>query len=94
MKNLEGDLKVKQREVVKIERRKEKAEETLKEKRKDQGKLGRDLAKIEQEIRDVVRDFPFYRHFKVEFHLQFYLTCFNSKLTRYKINIFVGCGNI
>lgn len=54
MKNYEQDLKAKQREVEKIERRKEKAEEVLKEKKKEQLKYSRDLAKIEQDIREVV----------------------------------------
>lgn len=54
MKIYEQDLKSKQREVEKIERKKEKAEEVLKEKRKEQGKVSRELAKIEQDIREVV----------------------------------------
>lgn len=54
MKNLEVELKSKHREVEKIERKKEKAEEVLKDKRKEQGKLSRELAKIEQDIREVV----------------------------------------
>lgn len=55
MKIYEQDLKSKQREVEKIERKKEKAEEILKEKKKEQGKYSRELAKIEQDIREVVR---------------------------------------
>lgn len=54
MKNYEQDLKAKQREVDKIERKKEKAEEVLKEKKKEQLKYSRELAKIEQDIREVV----------------------------------------
>jgi structural maintenance of chromosome 1 len=54
MKNLENDLKHKQREVEKIEKKKEKAEELLKEKKKEQGRFNRELAKIEQDIREVV----------------------------------------
>lgn len=38
----------------KIEKKKEKAEDALKEKKKEHGKLNRDLAKIEQDIREVV----------------------------------------
>ncbi|KAJ3663668.1 hypothetical protein Zmor_007900 [Zophobas morio] len=53
MKNLENDLKHKQREVEKIEKKKERAEELLKEKKKEQGKFNRELAKIEQDIREV-----------------------------------------
>lgn len=54
MKSLESELKSKQREVDKIERKKEKAEESLKDKKKEQGKYSRELAKIEQDIREVV----------------------------------------
>ena len=56
MKNLEVELKHKQRDVEKIERKKERAEEALKDKKKEQGKYNRDLAKIEQDIREVVSD--------------------------------------
>lgn len=50
----EGELVKKKKEVEKIEKKKESAEEVLKEKKKDQGKVNRDLAKIDQEIREVV----------------------------------------
>lgn len=53
MKNLEQDLKSKQKEVDKIEKKKEKFEDVLKEKKKEHGKYNRDLAKIEQDIREV-----------------------------------------
>ncbi|XP_022904149.1 structural maintenance of chromosomes protein 1A-like isoform X2 [Onthophagus taurus] len=53
VKSLENDLKGKHREVEKIEKRKEKAEEVLKDKRKDQGRINRELAKFEQDIREV-----------------------------------------
>lgn len=53
IKELEQDLNRKQHEVEKIDKKKEKAEETLREKKKDQGKLSRELAKIEQEIREM-----------------------------------------
>ncbi|XP_045462498.1 structural maintenance of chromosomes protein 1A [Harmonia axyridis] len=53
MKILESDIKGKQKELDKIEKRKEKSEEALKEKKKEHGKLNRDLAKIEQDIREV-----------------------------------------
>ena len=39
--------------MEKLEKKKEKAEETLKDKKKETGKLQRDLAKIEQDIREV-----------------------------------------
>ncbi|XP_072745349.1 structural maintenance of chromosomes protein 1A [Anoplolepis gracilipes] len=51
--NFEVSQKKKQHEIEKIEKKKEKAEELLKEKKKDAGKLGRELAKIEQDIREV-----------------------------------------
>lgn len=54
MKNIESELKTKHREVEKIERRKERAEDALKDKKKEQGKCGRELAKSEQDIREVV----------------------------------------
>lgn len=38
-----------------IEAKKNKAEEVLRERKKEQGKVSRELAKIEQEIREVVR---------------------------------------
>lgn len=52
MGNFEGDLKSKQKEVDKIEKKKDKAEEILKDKKKDQGRVSRELAKIEQDIRE------------------------------------------
>lgn len=59
IKNYELDLEDRKKEVAKIESKKEKAEEVVKEKKKEQGKASRDLAKVEQEIREIVR-----RHFK------------------------------
>uniref|UniRef100_A0A0A9YLV3 Structural maintenance of chromosomes protein n=1 Tax=Lygus hesperus TaxID=30085 RepID=A0A0A9YLV3_LYGHE len=49
----EGELVKKRKEVEKIEKKKEAAEEVLKEKKKEQTKMNRDLAKIDQEIREV-----------------------------------------
>ncbi|KAH8336546.1 hypothetical protein KR074_006753 [Drosophila pseudoananassae] len=46
------DLEVKQQDVKAVEQRKEAADEVLREKKKDAGKITRDLAKIEQEIRE------------------------------------------
>lgn len=43
-----------QADVQKAEASKEKAEEILKEKRKEQGTVNRQLQKIEQEMREVV----------------------------------------
>jgi len=42
--------------VQRIEQSKEAKEEELKEKKKEQGKFGREMAKIEQEIREIVRN--------------------------------------
>lgn len=44
----------KQTEMSKIEKKKAKAEEVLKDKKKDSGTFQRDMAKIEQDIREVV----------------------------------------
>lgn len=50
---LERELEKKAHEVNKVEKRKEKAEEQLKEKKKECGKLSRELAKVEQDIREM-----------------------------------------
>lgn len=55
IKNYEQDLEDRKKEVAKVESKKEKAEEVVKEKKKEQGKASRDLAKVEQEIREIVR---------------------------------------
>lgn len=55
IKNYELDLEDRKKEVAKIEAKKEKAEDVVKEKKKEQGKASRDLAKVEQEIREIVR---------------------------------------
>ncbi|XP_023166521.1 structural maintenance of chromosomes protein 1A [Drosophila hydei] len=47
-----ADLEVKQQELKAVEHRKEAADEVLREKKKDAGKITRDLAKIDQEIRE------------------------------------------
>lgn len=52
IERLEDDFRRKQAEIEKIEKKKEKAEEILKEKKKESGKAGREFAKIEQEIRE------------------------------------------
>jgi len=63
IKNYEQDLEDRKREVAKIESKKEKAEEVVKEKKKEQGKASRDLAKVEQEIREIVRhNFTYYHN--------------------------------
>lgn len=49
----EGELAKKKKDVEKVEKKKEQAEEVLKEKKKEQGKSNRELAKIDQEIREV-----------------------------------------
>lgn len=50
----EEDLQHKQSELTKVEKKRQKAEEALKEKKKEAGTAARELAKIEQEIREVV----------------------------------------
>lgn len=55
IKNYEQDLEDRKKDVAKVESKKEKAEDVVKEKKKEQGKANRDLAKVEQEIREIVR---------------------------------------
>lgn len=50
---LTEDMEQKQNEVSQVERKKEAADEVLKDKKKDSGKISRELAKIEQDIREV-----------------------------------------
>lgn len=52
IQRLNDDLKVKHNESKKVEDKKVHADEVLREKKKDSGKISRDLAKIEQEIRE------------------------------------------
>ncbi|XP_066249055.1 structural maintenance of chromosomes protein 1A [Euwallacea similis] len=52
MKIREQELKSKQKELEKAEKKKEKLEEILKERKKEHGKLNRELATIEQHIRE------------------------------------------
>lgn len=47
----------KQSELTKIEKKRQKAEDALKEKKKESGTIQRELAKIEQDIREVVSIF-------------------------------------
>lgn len=47
-------MQAKQDEVQAVEQKKTEADEVLKEKKKDTGKISRELAKIEQDIREVV----------------------------------------
>lgn len=54
IQRLNDDLKVKQIEMQNVEQKKEKADEVLKDIKKEGGKISRDLAKIEQYIREVV----------------------------------------
>lgn len=44
----------KQNELTKVEKKRQKAEDALKEKKKEAGTVQRELAKIEQDIREVV----------------------------------------
>lgn len=52
IQRITDDLVVKQNESKKVEDKKAHADEVLREKKKDSGKIGRDLAKIEQDIRE------------------------------------------
>lgn len=51
---MEEELQHKQSELAKVEKRRQKAEDALKEKKKETGAIQRELAKIDQEIREVV----------------------------------------
>ncbi|XP_038220762.1 structural maintenance of chromosomes protein 1A [Zerene cesonia] len=53
IQSCEEDLQYKQTELAKIEKKRQKAEDALKEKKKAAGTAQRDLAKIEQDIREV-----------------------------------------
>lgn len=53
MKRLNEDLESKQQELVTVEKKKEEADEVLKDKKKEAGKIARELAKFEQDIREV-----------------------------------------
>lgn len=54
IQSLEREITNKKKEVQKIEAKKDKAEEVLRDRKKEQGTTSRELAKIEQEIREVV----------------------------------------
>ena len=51
---MEKDVLKKKAELDKIEKKKEKAEEVLKEKKKEYTRLSREMSKIEQDIREKV----------------------------------------
>ncbi|KAL4706076.1 hypothetical protein ACJJTC_001674 [Scirpophaga incertulas] len=53
IQSLEEDLQHKQTELTKVEKKRQKAEDALKDKKKESGVMQRELAKIEQEIREV-----------------------------------------
>ncbi|XP_053610167.1 structural maintenance of chromosomes protein 1A [Plodia interpunctella] len=53
IQNLEEDQHHKQSELAKVEKKRQKADDALKEKKKESGTIQRELAKIEQEIREV-----------------------------------------
>lgn len=55
IQSLNQEIANKKKEVQKIEAKKDKAEEVLRDRKKEQGKIARELAKIEQEVREVVR---------------------------------------
>lgn len=55
IEEITSELDNQQSVVQRIEQSKEGKEEELKEKKKEQGKIGREMAKIEQEIREIVK---------------------------------------
>lgn len=54
MQRLVDEMTSKQEEVKMVERKKEQADDVLKEQKKEAGKISRELAKLEQDIREVV----------------------------------------
>lgn len=54
IKVLNGELNAKQADLDKVTEKREGIDEELKEKKKEQGKLNRDLNKIEQQIHELV----------------------------------------
>lgn len=61
-----NEMQEKQKELTTVEQNKEKADVILKEKKKESGKITRELAELEQKIRVVVSNaFPLYSHLKV-----------------------------
>lgn len=57
IQRLNDEMKSKQDEVQGVERKKEQADDVLKDKKKEAGKISRELAKLEQDIREVVNIF-------------------------------------
>lgn len=57
MQRLVDEMTSKQEEVKMVERKKEQADDVLKEQKKEAGKISRELAKLEQDIREVVIDY-------------------------------------
>lgn len=56
IRRLSEEMLTKQEEVKMVERRKEQADEVLRDQKKEAGKIGRELAKLEQDIREVETD--------------------------------------
>lgn len=54
IQRLNDEMQTKQEEVKLVERKKEQADDVLKEQKKEAGKISRELAKLEQDIREVV----------------------------------------
>lgn len=52
----EKDARRKHGELEKVEKKKEKAEEVLKEKKKEHNRVSREMARMEQDIRELVSD--------------------------------------
>jgi len=86
IERLDEDLLRKQAEVQKLEKKKEKAEEVLKEKKKESGKVSRELAKIEQEIREHVS----HRYLNISFQYRFSFVyyCVGSRNKSEETNVY------
>lgn len=55
MSDYEKEIRRKQSDLEKTEKRKERAEEVLKEKKKEYNRVSREMSKLEQDIREMVR---------------------------------------
>ncbi|XP_055677402.1 structural maintenance of chromosomes protein 1A [Lutzomyia longipalpis] len=53
IERLNEEMEIKQQEIQNVEQRKEQADEVLKDKKKEAGKIARELAKVDQDIREV-----------------------------------------
>lgn len=77
-----SEIKEKQEELIDVEKKKEQADEILKDKKKEAGKRSRELAELEQNIRVVVSKQLLFNVGKVFF---FYFVFSTSKIRRENI---------